>query len=82
VTVNSNASATAKMQLPSNICSLCKSDLTIADPESGEIICNKCGMVISDKTQDSKRPESCDTFDTVEIKSFAGRNVSPTLCSS
>jgi transcription initiation factor TFIIB len=66
------------MQLPSTICSLCKSDLTIADPESGEIICNKCGMVISDKTQDSNRPESCDTFDTVEINDRRRRTGNPT----
>ena len=66
------------MQLPSTICSLCKSDLTIADPESGEIICNKCGMVISDKIQDSNRPESCDTFDTVEINDRRRRTGNPT----
>jgi transcription initiation factor TFIIB len=46
------------MQVPSPICSLCKSDLRIiTDPESGEIICKKCGMIISDNTQDITRPE-------------------------
>jgi transcription initiation factor TFIIB len=56
------------MQIPSTICSLCKSDLwIITDPESGEIICNKCGMVISDKIQKSNRPEWRGTFDTIQI---------------
>jgi transcription initiation factor TFIIB len=54
------------MQIPSTICSLCKSDLwIITDPESGEIICNKCGMVISEKIQD--RTEWRGTFDTIQI---------------
>jgi transcription initiation factor TFIIB len=29
-------------------CSLCKSESLITDTESGEVICSKCGMVISD----------------------------------
>jgi transcription initiation factor TFIIIB Brf1 subunit/transcription initiation factor TFIIB len=40
------------MQVPSPICSLCKSDLRIiTDPETGETICKKCGMIVSDNTQ-------------------------------
>jgi transcription initiation factor TFIIB len=67
------------MQLPSTICTLCKSDLrTITDPETGEIICNKCGMVISDKIQKSNRPEWRDTFDTVEINDRRRRIGNPT----
>ncbi len=38
-------------------CSLCKSESLITDTESGEVICSKCGMVISDKIQEA-RPES------------------------
>ena len=40
-------------------CSICNKDskTIIADPESGEIICSNCGMVISDKLQESNRPE-------------------------
>jgi transcription initiation factor TFIIB len=35
------------------ICSSCKrSDKIVTDPESGEVICSNCGMVISDKIQD------------------------------
>jgi len=46
------------MQVPLPICSLCKSDLRIiTDPETGEIICKKCGMIVSDNTQDITRPE-------------------------
>ena len=42
------------------VCSICgkaKGKTVIIDPESGEIICSKCGMVISDKLQDMSRPE-------------------------
>jgi transcription initiation factor TFIIB len=33
------------------LCSTCKSNQTITDAESGELICSKCGQVISDKVQ-------------------------------
>src|SRR6478736_2077322 len=40
------------------ICPICKrSDRVVTDPESGEIVCGNCGMVISDKMQDIDRPE-------------------------
>ena len=40
------------------ICPICKrSDRVVTDPESGEIVCSNCGMVISDKMQDIDRPE-------------------------
>ena len=39
-------------------CSVCKSNgQIITDAESGEIVCGKCGHVISDKIQDITRPE-------------------------
>ncbi|HLG36515.1 MAG TPA: TFIIB-type zinc ribbon-containing protein, partial [Nitrososphaera sp.] len=38
------------------LCSMCNSDQTVTDPESGEIICGNCGLVLSDKVQES-RPE-------------------------
>jgi transcription initiation factor TFIIB len=34
-------------------CSLCKSESAITDPESAEIVCSKCGMVISDKIEET-----------------------------
>jgi transcription initiation factor TFIIB len=41
-----------------NMCSICKrTDKIISDPESGEIICSNCGVVISDKIQDINRPD-------------------------
>src|SRR6266496_6385611 len=70
------------MQLPSTICTLCKSDLRIiTDPETGEIICNKCGMIISDKTQDINRSEWRGSFDTVEINDRRHRTGNPTSLS-
>jgi transcription initiation factor TFIIB len=33
------------------ICSICKSNQIITDSESGELICSKCGQVISDKVE-------------------------------
>src|SRR5919204_1250773 len=33
------------------LCSICKTNQIITDAESGEIICSKCGQVISDKVQ-------------------------------
>ncbi len=43
-------------------CSICskkgvKSAIVITDPESGEIICSNCGMVISQNIEDNTRPE-------------------------
>ena len=37
-------------------CGICKSGRTVTDPESGEIICRNCGIVISDRINES-RPE-------------------------
>jgi transcription initiation factor TFIIB len=39
-------------------CSICKrSDRIITDPESSEVICSNCGMIISDKIQNINRPD-------------------------
>jgi transcription initiation factor TFIIB len=38
------------------VCSICKKDQTIiTDLDSGEVVCSKCGLVISDKIQDIKQ---------------------------
>jgi transcription initiation factor TFIIB len=38
------------------VCSICKKDKTIiTDLDCGEIVCSKCGLVISDKIQDSRQ---------------------------
>jgi transcription initiation factor TFIIB len=34
-----------------------KDNIIITDPESGEIICSICGIVISDKIEETNRPE-------------------------
>ena len=39
------------------ICHLCKSDLVITDHYRGEIICGRCGVVITDRIQENNRPE-------------------------
>jgi transcription initiation factor TFIIB len=44
------------MQNSKVLCSLCKKDEMITDLESGEIICSNCGLVVSDKVQET-RPE-------------------------
>ncbi|MFL6462423.1 MAG: transcription initiation factor IIB family protein [Nitrososphaeraceae archaeon] len=63
---------------PSAICPVCKSDLLIiTDPESCEEICNKCGMIVSDKIQDINRPEWRNMFDTVEINNRRRRTGIP-----
>jgi len=38
------------------ICNVCNSGQTVTDPESGEVICRNCGLVLLDKTLES-RPE-------------------------
>jgi transcription initiation factor TFIIB len=45
-----------KLKLSSNsqlapVCSICKSNQIITDSDSGELICSKCGQVISDKVE-------------------------------
>jgi transcription initiation factor TFIIB len=40
----------------SSVCSICKKDQTIiTDLLTGEIVCSKCGLVISDKIQDTRQ---------------------------
>jgi transcription initiation factor TFIIB len=55
-------------------CSICKrSDKLVTDPESSEIICSNCGMVISDKIQQISRPE-WRTFDTEQSNNNNNNN--------
>lgn len=37
-------------------CSKCELDHLVADPQSGEVICSLCGLVIQEKTEDTKVP--------------------------
>ncbi len=65
---------------PSAKCPVCKTDLLlITDPESGENICRKCGLVLSDQLQSMiNRPELCDTFNTSGINDRRQRTGIPT----
>ena len=65
------------MQAPIIICSICNgSDKIVTDPESGEVICGNCGIVISDKIQDINRPER--RAFSVEEANYRSRTGSPT----
>jgi len=50
---NSNKNFSSNSQLLGSelVCSMCQSNRIITDSESGEIICSKCGQVISDKVE-------------------------------
>jgi transcription initiation factor TFIIB len=51
----------ATCEVGNGVCYACKSNVTITDHESGEVICSNCGLVISD-SQD--RAEGCASFAT------------------
>jgi transcription initiation factor TFIIB len=55
-------------------CSICNQENTaITDPNSGEIICSGCGMVISDKIEDDIHPERrVHTFEDVDKRARTG----------
>jgi transcription initiation factor TFIIB len=55
------------------VCYICSSDRIITDHESGEAVCSKCGLVISDKFQESQ-VEGCTPFatDTTNVKNSTG----------
>ena len=60
------------------LCSICKrSDKIVTDPESGEIICSNCGMVISDKAEDISQLER-DIFSGGQIHEIRARTGAPT----
>jgi transcription initiation factor TFIIB len=53
---NSQIQTSSNIPASKSVCSTCGCDQTITDTESGEIICSKCGQVISDKIEEI-RPE-------------------------
>jgi transcription initiation factor TFIIB len=61
-----NESSAASIKYPV-VCPICKSNSVITDPESGEIVCSQCGMVISDKIQET-RQESRSFLSTEQAK--------------
>ena len=54
------------------MCSMCKSGKTVTDPESGELICKNCGLVISDKAQESRPEWRAFTFEEANDRSRTG----------
>jgi transcription initiation factor TFIIB len=63
--------------VPPLTCHLClKEQTVITDVESGEVICGNCGMVITDKVQDTTNPE-WRAF-TVEEQNSKARTGAPT----
>ena len=60
------------------ICPICNNSgkTVITDPESGEIVCSNCGVVISDRVQESNIPE-WRAFNTIELND-RGRIGTPT----
>ncbi len=65
-----------------NLCSICKrSDKIITDPESGEIICSNCGLVISDKSEDTSHLER-HIFTGERIDETRARTGAPTSLAS
>jgi transcription initiation factor TFIIB len=55
------------------VCYVCSSDCVITDHESGEAVCTKCGIVVSDKNQESQ-VEGCTPFatSTINVENSAG----------
>jgi transcription initiation factor TFIIB len=64
------------------LCSICKrSDKIVTDPESGEIICSNCGMVLSDKVEDRSHLER-HVFSGGQIDDTRARTGAPTSLAS
>jgi transcription initiation factor TFIIB len=54
------------------LCTLCKSGQTVTDPESGEVICRNCGLVLSDRAQESRPEWRAFTSDEANDRSRTG----------
>jgi len=62
-----------KINRSSEVCPSCKRDSTvITDPKTGEIICSKCGMVLSDKFSAIRSDGSPIVMDETEGKTTTG----------
>jgi transcription initiation factor TFIIB len=70
-----NNSSTKPNQI---LCSICnRSDKIVTDPESGEIICSNCGIVLVDKVEDMSHLERR-TFSGGQIDETRARTGAPT----
>ena len=54
------------------ICSICNDGQMVTDPESGEVICRNCGMVMFDKIQESRPEWRAFTADDANDRSRTG----------
>jgi transcription initiation factor TFIIB len=63
------------------LCSICNKNDRITDPESSEIICGNCGMVISDKVEDTSHLER-HIFSGGQIYETRARTGAPTSLAS
>jgi transcription initiation factor TFIIB len=76
---NGNNSSTKPNQI---LCSICNAnDKVVTDPESGEIICSNCGMVLSDKVEDTSHLERR-VFSEGQIDETRSRTGPPTSLAS
>ena len=75
-----NESSAASIKYPV-VCPICKSNSVITDPESGEIVCSQCGMVISDKIQET-RQESRSFLSTEQAKDTRRTGMPTSLASA
>jgi transcription initiation factor TFIIB len=62
------------------VCLICRSSNVITDSDSGEIVCSKCGMVISDKIQENR--ESRTFFNAEEAKDMRMTGMPTSLASA
>ena len=61
------------------ICPTCKSNCVITDPESWEIVCSKCGTVISDVNQEMRRGSQAFNNTTKRPKDSGGTGMPTSL---
>ena len=59
-------------------CSLCKSESVITDPQSAELVCSQCGLVIADKVQEVKQ-ESQSFHNSEQLRHIGGTGMLTSL---
>ena len=58
--------------MKTSLVSPCKHDKTVTDPESGEIICRNCGLVISDRMQETRPEWRAFTSEEADVRARTG----------
>src|SRR6266705_5533261 len=77
---NNNSNNEVSIMQKLVVCFICKSDNVITDLESGEMVCSKSGMVISDKIQET-RQESRTVLNTQKAKDMRRTGMPTSLAS-